>query len=118
MLTNGDIRDLFGDVLGGIYTPGTLVTYVRSGTRDQNGEFPKTPTSTSVLAQRDRCTQKQMTQAGYSGKDVRLMVLQSGVAVVPDTDSEVLFLSERFAVMDVDQDPCGVYWDLRARLLP
>lgn len=116
VLENDDIQGLFGDVLGSIYGPGVLVTRARSSVRNPvTGVFPYTDTSTNVLVQRDRCTSRQMAQVGYSDKDVRIMVLQSGVMVRPDTDSEIVHRGETFLVMDVDEDPFRVYWDLRSR---
>lgn len=115
MLSSDDVQDLFGDVLGDLYEDAVLVTYTRSATRDATGGFPKIPTNTDVKAQRDVCTQRQMSLELYSAKDVRLMVLQSGISVVPNTDSEIEYRSERYTVMDVDQDPFRVYWDLLAR---
>lgn len=116
MLEDDDIQDMFGSVLGDIYGPAVLVTKTRSTTRDpQTGAFLETETSTNVRAQRDVCTAQQMAHPGYSDKDVRIMVLQSGISVRPNTDSEIIQRSERFLVMDVDEDPFRVYWDLRAR---
>lgn len=116
MLEDDDIRDMFAGVLGGIYGPAVLRTVVRSGVRDPaTGTFPSVPTNTDVRAQRDVCTHKQMAHQGYSDKDVRIMVLQSGILVRPNTDSEITQRGEVFMVMDVDEDPCRVYWDLRAR---
>ena len=116
MLEDGRISAMFAGIPQGIYGPGSLVTVVTGTTRDQStGVFPVAQTTTPVRVQRDVCTQRQMSQAGYSEKDVRLMVLQHGVAVTPNTDSLVVHRGETFAVMDVDEDPCRVYWDLRAR---
>lgn len=116
MLEDDDIRDLLGSVLGSIYGPAVLVTKTRGTVRDQDtGGFPENTTRTDVSVQRDVCTTKQMGQAGYSDKDVRMIVLQSGVSVVPNTDSEIEHRGETFLVMDVDEDPFRVYWDLRSR---
>lgn len=116
MLEEDGIRDMFAGVLGDIYGPAVLVTLSRSNVRDPaTGTFPVTTTSTNVRAQRDVCTHKQMAHVGYSEKDVRIMVLQSGVSVRPNTDSEITQRGETFLVMDVDEDPFRVYWDLRAR---
>lgn len=117
MLSDGDIRDMFFDILHDIWDDGVLITAARSTTRNQNGEFPLTHTSQPVKVQRDSCTQKQISQPGYTTKDVRIMVLQSGVPVAPNTDARVSHRGEIFMVMDIDEDPCCVYWDLRARLV-
>jgi hypothetical protein len=117
MLSDGNIREIFFDMLCGIWDDGILATAAMSVTRDQNGEFPLSYTSQSVKVQRDACTQKQISQPGYTTKDVRIMVLQSGVAVPPNTDSRISHRDEMFVVMDIDEDPCAVYWDLRARLV-
>lgn len=116
MLEEDDIRDMFAGVLGDLYGPAVLRTMTRSNVRDPaTGTFPLSATTTNVRAQRDVCTHKQMAHQGYSEKDVRIMVLQSGVSVRPNTDSEITQGGELFMVMDVDEDPCRVYWDLRAR---
>lgn len=116
MLGGDDIQDMFASVLGGIYEEATLVTMSRGTVRDkETGLFGNTPSRTAVSVQRDVCTTRQMAQQGYSDKDVRIMVLQSGVSVRPNTDSEIEYRTETYLVMDVDEDPFRVYWDLRAR---
>lgn len=119
MMSLDDVQRLFGTVLGTIYMDASLVVFSRSGVRDPvSGEFPKQPVPNDVKVQKDECTNRQMSEAGYSAKDVRFMVLQSGVGVVPDTDAELHVKGTRYMVMSVSEDPYRVYWDLRCREVP
>ena len=116
MLEDNDVQGLFAGILADVYGPASLTVWSTGTTRDPaTGVFQKTSTSHSVRVQRDSCTQRQMAQKGYVDKDVRFLVLQSGVSAVPNTDCTISHRGENFDVMDIDEDPFRVYWDVRAR---
>lgn len=119
MLSTNRIQALFGGVLGRIYEGATLEIWGRSTVRDpETGTFPDVRHSVHpVKVQRDACTEAQREQQGYSAEDVRLMVLQSGLTAVPDTDSRIRYRNGEYRVMSVEEDPARVYWDCRARLV-
>lgn len=118
MLSTDRIQSMFGRILTSMYEPAQLETWGRSSVRDtQTGEFPYTmQSSTSVRVQRDTCTEQQRAADGYTSSDVRFLVLQSGVSVVLDSDSRLVYRGETYRVFTpIDQDPARAYWDARCR---
>ena len=145
MLSSDDIQEMFGDVLGDIYMDASLVVVTTGTVRNPStGVLERTTETVPVKVQKESCSSKHMVQPGYTPSDVRFLVLQSGARVsasllqeiedsvtqedgvylvmtesgVParlDTDAVLVFGSSQYMVMDVDEDPFRVYWDIRAR---
>ena len=117
MLSTDRIQSIFGSVLLNIYEDGTLQSVTQNPVRDPNtGTFPSVlGTPEACKLQRDKCTNRQREEVGYSSEDVRFLILQSGLVVTPNTDSRVSYRGFNYRVMSVDQDPARAYWDIRAR---
>lgn len=80
-LLNGAIQSLFGNVFGGLYLSGSLVQRTLVGDGLGGGSVSQ-GSPQAIKYQRDACTELMRGQAGYTDKDVRLIILQSGVAAV------------------------------------
>lgn len=118
MLSTNRIQSMFGRILAKIYEPAQLETWARSNVRDaQTGEFPYTMQSSApVRVQKDACTEQQRAAEGYTTKDVRFLVLQSGMSAVLDSDSRIVYRGVTYRVFTpIDEDPARVYWDARCR---
>lgn len=50
---------------------------------------------------------------GYPVNAVKILVLQNGI-VAPSKDDEVTIMSERWRVIDIEQDPVNATWSLAA----
>ena len=107
-----DISALFGDVFGSFYEDGTLTRH--DLVHDGQGGGSSVPTATPVKVQVDACTDAMRQQAGYTSADVRLLVMQDGVALVVDTDCRVTVDGTEYIVAWVQQDPARSYWECRA----
>lgn len=110
---DGGIQALFGTAFGVLYLDGTLVRVTL--TSDGQGGGTATPTPQSCKLQVDACTEAMRAQAGYTDKDVRIIVLQSGVTGGDiDTDCKIIARGVTYDVAWVTQDPAVSYWECRA----
>lgn len=109
-LLDGAIAGVMGAAFGGIYLPATL--YRRTFTDDGKGSLSATVTTESIRCQVDAATEAMRAQQGYTGTDVRLLILASGVALI-DTDCEVAVGNRQFSIASVAQDPAGAYFECR-----
>lgn len=109
-LLDGGIAGIMNSAFGSIYLPATL--YRRSWTDDKGTLTENTPTAESIRCQVDAATEAMRAQAGFTGTDVRLLILAKNVAMI-DTDCEVAVGNRRFAVASVAQDPAGAYYEAR-----
>lgn len=112
-LLDGGIRGLFGAAFSGFYLDGTLVrvTLVPDG----QGGGTTTEATDPIKVQTDACTEAMRKQAGYTSRDVRLLILQSGVPGDRiDTDCRVIDgLGDEYEVAWVTADPANSYWECR-----
>ena len=118
-LLDGGIQSLMGSAFGWLYLPGTLtrVTLVDDG----HGGGSEATTDQDCRVQVDACTEAMRQQAGYTSTDVRLLILQAGVAGGDiKTDDRVTVLGgphagRTFEIAAVGpQDPGSSYWECRA----
>lgn len=119
MLATDRLQRMFYRQFAPIYEDGTLEAWASSPFRDPDtGVFPFAMVGMApIKVQRDQCTEAQRMADGYAPTDVRFLVLQYGVNIIPNTDSRVVYRGENYRVMSVDQDPARAYWDFRARLV-
>lgn len=110
-LLSDDIKNLFGDVFGEIYDPGTITRKVL--TNVGGGKMTSVETSRPCLVQVDACTEAMRLEAGYTNNDVRLLVLQKGHTVEITTDDYVTARGNVYKVGSVSQDPAESYWECR-----
>lgn len=112
-----DMRDVLTDALETFYLPATLEIWETSGERNTTtGTFDKICIAkVDCLLQRDECSEAQRADAGYESRDVRLLVLQRGLARRPDTDSRIWLDGTGYAVMSLAEDAARTYFDIRAR---
>lgn len=112
-LLDGGAAAAFAGIFSGIYLDGTL--HRATTIDDGEGGGSTTYADEAVKAQLEACTEAMRQADGYTDLDVRILVLASGVAR-PDTDTQITVDGTRYAVQPpVYRDPCGSYWDCRAR---
>ncbi len=109
----------FGDLIGGVikatfpahYPLGTLhtVTLVEA----ENGDMSSTPVDRPIRVQREPATESMRREAGYTDKDVALIVLHStGLDI--DTDAQVTDgEGNLWSVASVEFDAALSHWVLR-----
>lgn len=112
-LLDGDIADLFGTAFGSFYLAGTIstVTY----TDDGSGSLTRvTASAVACKVQRDACTERQKLEDGYTAKDVRLIVLQSGAGATPQPGDRLTVAGTTYTLgPTITQDPAASYWECR-----
>jgi len=115
-ILDGEIRDIFGDVFGEIFDDGTLVRVVK--TNGPGGKITEVPTNHACKLQRDACDQSMMKEAGYEGKDVRLLILRKQLGNIELTvDDRVVAYGETWSLKSVRKDPANSHFVARGRKL-
>lgn len=117
-LLGGEISALFGTVFGSIYLGGTLTRV--TVTPDGTGGATTSEASQPCRLQVDAVTEAMRLASGYTEKDVRIIVLQSGVDGGDiDSDCTITVLEgprtgEKFMVTNpINTDPASSYWECR-----
>lgn len=114
-MLDGGVAGLFGSIMGGYFLDATL--YRGTITHDGEGGGSVTWADEDCKAQVDAATQAMREAEGFIDTDVRILVLQQGLAGAITTDDELEVEGERYAIMSVGRDPAGAYFELRGRKL-
>jgi hypothetical protein len=112
-LLDAEIQSLFGDVFGVIYLDGSLIPtgYTDDG---QGGLIPNSPSAIPIKVQIDACTERQKLEAGYSARDVRLLVLQSGLDERITTNHNIVAKGVTYTLgPTITEDPASSYFEIR-----
>lgn len=113
-LLDGEIATLFGEVFGAIYLDGTHSRVTRTEDPASAGNIIETASSQACRVQVDACTERQKLEQGYSARDVRLLVLQSGLdGAVRNGDRITTKGKTWIAGPTVTEDPASSYWEIR-----
>jgi hypothetical protein len=113
----------FSAVAGGPYTDG-LLKWAGTPTLDAGGSItsPGTPVEIECKVQVDRATEAMRADAGFQQRDVRLLILASGLTAIPDEAAHVDIAAGEnagiYALQTVERDPAGIGYECRARLVP
>ena len=119
LLDTDFIQDLFGSVFGEVYSEGELIRV--SMVRQPSGSLVATESApVAVKVQVDVCTEAMRLAPNYSDTDVRLLVLQAGIAGGDITTDDIIRAKDRNGVLkrwkvagQVTQDPGRSYWEAR-----
>lgn len=121
------IADAFADIAQGFSAAGLGAFYDAkakwpgTATFDSGGSIVTagTPIQFACSAQVDAVTEAMRLEAGFSEKDVRVMVLRATLEVDLDTDAIVQVLdgpnAGSWSIQSIGGDPCGVSWECRGR---
>lgn len=114
-LLDGDLAELFGAAMAGLYGAGRLLTVTT--TEDTYGKETRTTEGMDVLVQIDRVTQAMRLAEGYSPEAVQLIILQRNAVgdVVPRPKiTDKINAGGRWWAADlVDSDPANSHWAMR-----
>lgn len=109
---DGGIAGIFAAAFGEIYQDGILRTVTL--TDDGTGSLVETATDKPIKVQTDSCTEAMRQQAGYTDKDVRLLILAQGLTM-PNTDARVIDgRGVEYRLYNVTTDPAQSYFECRA----
>ena len=110
-LLDGDLKAVFGGVFGPLLLDATL--HKVSLTRDAGDTITPASADHAVKAMVDAYSDTFRAAAGIPATDVRLIVLQIGVPVAPNTDDQITIRGKRYAIASVDEDPAQASWTMR-----
>lgn len=105
--------------LGAFYD--AKATWPGTPVMDDGGSIvtPATPIEKDCSVQVDYVTESMRLAEGFTGKDMRLLVLAATLDGDLDTDAKIEVLAGpnagTWALASCDRDPCGVYWECRGR---
>lgn len=113
LLDGDDIRALFGDVFADIFG-GCFLIRVEMMRQPGGTLRPVEETPVPIKVQIDRADEAMRKSAGYTDTDVKLIILQAGVAGrQPNSDDIVIAQGQRWKVSGVRQDPARSHWIMR-----
>lgn len=113
------MNDLFGvdiraTILGAFENQLHPITLHKvSGTIGQYGDPVTTTVDHVGEGVRTKWKSETMVARGYALGTVKIIVLQDGLAT-PTKIDEITILSERFRIVDIEQDPVNATWTLAA----
>ena len=106
----------------GPYVP-ALLTWPGEPVLDAGGSIgtPGTPDSMDCFVQVDVATEAMRADADFQSRDVRLLILSSGLQRVPDESARVVIGTGAnagvYTLQTVSRDPVGVGFECRARFI-
>lgn len=106
-----DIAAIVNSTFAGNLHPLTL--HKASSTVDAYGAPSKTFANHAGEGVRLKWKSETAVARGYPLDAVKILVLQNGI-VAPGKDDEVTIMSERWRVIDIEQDPVNATWSLAA----
>lgn len=115
LLTTDHIQATVYHALKGIYGDGVLQSWASQRDPVTLLQVKSLVAAADCKVQKDRCTEAQRLEIGYSALDVRFLVLQYGIPFEVNDDSRLIYYGESYHILSVGQDPARAYWDLRAR---
>lgn len=110
-ILEGDLAAEFYSAFSGIYSDATLTRVTM--TDDGTGSLTPSETTQPIKAQRDDITEAQRVAAGYSDRDVRILVLRQGVGEM-DNNCRITLYGVVYLVSNCRSDPASAYWEVKA----
>ncbi|WP_427023035.1 hypothetical protein ACP4J4_10360 [Aureimonas ureilytica] len=114
-LLDGGLQATFGAIFSPLFLDATLHTDRKQTIVGGRPTGPVTWTDTACKGMVDTYSDSYRLRTGIPDTDVRLIVLQQGVAAKPSTDSEITIRGARYKIMSVEMDPAQASWTFRGR---
>lgn len=113
-LLNGGLQAVFGAAFGAVYLPGYLLRTTL--TDDGEGSYTTSHAVHAIKGQVDQASERMRRAEGYTDGDMRIIVLQSGVTVEPNTDDLAILGGKVWALSGIQADPAITHWEMTGRL--
>ena len=113
-LLNGGLQAVFGAAFGAVYLPGYLLRTTL--TDDGEGGYSTSHAVHAIKGQVDQASERMRRAEGYTDGDMRVIVLQSGVTVEPNTDDLAILGGKVWALSGIQADPAVTHWEMTGRL--
>ncbi|MBV2144241.1 hypothetical protein KUG47_12125 [Falsochrobactrum sp. TDYN1] len=113
LLDTDALKNIMSAAFAPIFGTGQLIR--TSMVRQPGGVIlPVEEPPVDISVQVDRADEAMRQSAGYTDTDVKLIILQAGIAgKEPDTDSIVVAQGRRWKVSGVRSDPARSHWIMR-----
>lgn len=112
-LLDGALQAVFGGAFGPLFLDGTL--HAASTVPDGEGGFTTAFTDHAIKGMVDTYTDEYRARNGIPETDVKLIVLQFGVAGIPTLDGQITLRGARYSIQAIGQDPAQAAWTIRGR---
>ena len=112
-LLDNDLQNVFTSVFAPLLLDVTITNV--SQTVADNGDVNSTTTTAASKGMVEEYGAFTRAQAGIPDTDVKLIVLQGGVAITPTTDSEITIRGVTYSVQRIEQDPAQAAWTIQGR---
>lgn len=113
-LLNGGLQAVFGAAFGAVYLPGYLLRTTLAD--DGEGGYAVSHAVHSIKGQVDQASERMRRGDGYTDGDMRVIVLQSGVTVEPNTDDLTVLGGKVWVLSGIQADPAITHWEMTGRL--
>lgn len=113
-LLNGGLQAVFGAAFGAVYLPGYLLRTTL--TDDGEGGYSTSHAVHAIKGQVDQASERMRRADGYTDGDMRVIVLQSGVTVEPNTDDLTVLGGKVWVLSGIQADPAITHWEMTGRL--
>lgn len=113
-LLDGGMQGIFGAAFGAVYPSGYLLRTTL--TDDGEGGYTTSHAVHAIKGQVDQASERMRRAEGYTDGDMRVIVLQSGVAVEPNTDDLAILGGKVWALSGIQADPAVTHWEMTGRL--
>lgn len=113
-LLDGGMQGIFGAAFGGLYLAGTLIRVTL--TDDGEGGYSVSHAVHAIKGQVDQASERMRRAESYTDGDMRVIVLQSGVTVEPNTDDLAILGGKVWALSGIQADPAITHWEMTGRL--
>lgn len=111
-ILEGALAQDFYNAFSPIYSDATLTRVSRVD--DGEGGWADSTTTQAVKAQRDDLSEAMRAAAGYTDREVRILVLRHGVGEM-NTDCRITLYGVEYLVSFARSDSAGAYWECRCR---
>lgn len=112
-LLDGDLKEVFGSVFAPLLLDATITKVTL--TPDGEGGMSESTETASAKGMVEKYSAFERQRDGIPMTDVKLIVLQKDVALIPDLDSEITIRDQLYSIQAISEDPAEAAWTLQGR---
>lgn len=112
-LLDGDLREVFGSVFAPLLLDAviTRVTLIPDGA----GGMSESSVSANAKGMVEKYSAYERAQLAIPATDVKLILLQKDVGLVPDVHSQITIRGQLYSVQGIEEDPAQASWTIQGR---
>lgn len=112
-LLGGDLQEVFGSVFAPLLLD-AVITKVTL-TDDGSGGFTEATETAVCKGMVESYSAYTRARANIPSTDVKLIILQKDVALMPDLDSKITIRDQLYSIQAIDEDPAQAAWTIQGR---